>query len=591
MKSSVKLISIMLAFAMAFTLQIEVQATEDISISNSPIIMGENIISDTLKYIEENTPRDVYRVIIWLDDIDTSSAVNTALKQLDANYEKRQAYLNATTEALTEQETAELNLYIATERAAKKSCYEPYTANFANNHINKNEIVYTSKYLPMVIADMSYERIEVLSKKIGVQKIDYYCDDAIDEEIDFFDLTTVDSTNQYYSVQSQLSYIDIYAMWGDWNSYGSGVNIGLLDVGNPDYTNDFFSEYLDNIHVQHSSANVRYHATRILEILLGAAPEANIFCTSYLSTGETLISALEWMMDNSVHVINISLNISGGYDYDSVNTYGAVAQYLDTVITQYNVVIVKSAGNTMDETITGVTSGGMGYNVITVGCYDRYNNVRCDFSSYNDDDLTLCFKPDLCAPGMTYFNFENDEGSLYGAGTSYSAPLVVGVTALLMSRFSSLRTDPTAIKSILTAAVDLSTHCYSPAHDAYKEYGAGILDAGNIVDLITNSSYSTAVMQADDDFIYSTIIIPASTTRISLVFEKYNVEGFDSSLSNLNLYLVNQVNGMVYSSTTINNNVEIIYVSSIPAGQYRLQVTNVSSSLNTQYSVAIFSKP
>jgi len=131
------------------------------------------------------------------------------------------------------------------------------------------------------------------------------------------------------------------------------------------------------------------------------------------------------------------------------------------------VTVVKSAGNEAGScrSQTGnVTSPGLAYNVITVGNFDDRNTVDWatdgmhPCSSYVDPTSTHGDrqKPEVAAPG-TNINSTIISDPWVGctfaecSGTSFAAPMVTGVAALLMQRNSTLQIWPESVKAILMA--------------------------------------------------------------------------------------------------------------------------------------------
>ena len=160
MKKMTKIISFILTIAM-LVLPLPAYAVE--VVEDTVVDLNPGGISQTLQSMHETAPLETYPVVIWLKDIDTTKAVEAATSTIQ-NFETRSTYL-ANTARMTAAESEEYNRYIDIKRDAKRSCYEAYTANFASNYLNASEIVYCSKYLPVINAELSYARIKALASR------------------------------------------------------------------------------------------------------------------------------------------------------------------------------------------------------------------------------------------------------------------------------------------------------------------------------------------------------------------------------------------------------------------------------------------
>jgi hypothetical protein len=259
-----------------------------------------------------------------------------------------------------------------------------------------------------------------------------------------------------------------------------------------------------------------------------------------------LLSQLDWLLaTKAVHVINISMGLSSG-EHDANgeghDRFGIISEILDRAVSIYQVTILFAAGNsgsasnTEGELQGGIGSGGMGYNIITVGNYDRYNNSLTDGSSYYTGN-TYAKKPDIVAPGLYYFDIDYSESQIdrFACGTSFSAPSVAGVVALLMARYEFLKTSPALIKAVLMAGVKTDiTHHYIPNDANYRMYGAGVMDASNAYSILQSGTYFTSSFAAMSGTIYQNMSLQENqNTR--LVFA-YVVETLFTDINSFDSY-------------------------------------------------------
>lgn len=108
---------------------------------------------------------------------------------------------------------------------------------------------------------------------------------------------------------------------------------------------------------------------------------------------------------------------------------------------------------------------------------DSSNYGDYPYTPGNNVEISL-IKPDLVAPGngIVSLKYGNTNEYVADAGTSFAAPSVTGVVALMLSKNPEL--TPTEIDSILqTTAVKLSEH-------KSNDFGSGLVDALAAVEAI-----------------------------------------------------------------------------------------------------------
>jgi len=159
-----------------------------------------------------------------------------------------------------------------------------------------------------------------------------------------------------------------------------------------------------------------------------------------LQSGESLLeeddlaAAIVYAVDNGAHI----LNLSWGGPENARLIRDAIRYAI-----QRGVVVIASAGNSGAE---GVLYPGRLDETITVGATDNSDNG----ASFSSRGNTV----DLVAPGVSILS--TLPGNAYGArsGTSFSAPMVSGIAAMLLSR--DLELDSEDIRGLLTAGtIDL----------------------------------------------------------------------------------------------------------------------------------------
>jgi subtilisin family serine protease len=255
-----------------------------------------------------------------------------------------------------------------------------------------------------------------------------------------------------------------------WQSAtGAGTIIAILDTGvdasHPDlagqlvpgwnmYDNnaDTSDVYGHGTPVAGTAAAAGNNATGVASVSWGARimPVRIAGPDGYASLS-TIAQGLTWAVDNGARVANISYSASGS---------STVRSAADKMRAKGGVVVV-SAGN------TGAATNGTQSDSLIVVSATGSTDARASWSSYGAD-------VDLAAPGVNIYTTARGGSYANKNGTSFAAPVVAGVAALI----KSLRPDFTAaqIEAALTStALDLGTN----GKDQY--YGHGRVNAGAAV--------------------------------------------------------------------------------------------------------------
>lgn len=538
-------------------------------------------------------------VIIWTaNDIDHKAVEEQALPILRADLECKQVKGLLSVENLTtlndvlaygsELSKDAVQNYIKKERAESRSMYTELNGKFVSTYLSDADVYFVSQYSPVILASLSLNDVLDLSESKDVLELDFdKCSKKCEEE-DPLDVSTV--STKAIKVANQLGY----------GYTGYGIKIGMVEYSLPDVTNAQLAPIASNIHLSNNQNNyVDSHGTFDACIMVGRAangysrgmaPNAQLYAATCNDFGGgdcpgNDYGAIEWLLSQGVNVINASHAVG---HYDDYNVYNIYAQWLDHIAKEHYVTFVQSSGNIWN---TGVISGGMAYNIITVGAVDDFNtpSVWNDSIWYNPDNgrgssyyngTGLAYKPDLCAPGVDILNSASQQPN-GSTGTSASAPHVTGAIALMFEANSYTMLEPAMVKALVTAGVSLETiHRYRPGDTNYRQYGAGLLDAFNAV---TSAKYNQceAGILPHNNIYYDTFPLTINTTgktvRVSMAYlknEYVHTANQAQPLQDLTLRILDP-NGTQVAYSGVANNVKVVEFTSATTGQYTIKVSRI----------------
>ena len=204
----------------------------------------------------------------------------------------------------------------------------------------------------------------------------------------------------------------------------------------------------------------------------GVWPQARLMIVRAVGNGDEydkdVASAIRYAVDNGATVINLSLGKYTSPDADMVNQAIAYAQKKDVLIIQAagnnsrNIDLVPYFPSAKDQ------NGKTFKNYMRVGASDQDGNP-CTFSNYGQDEV------DVFAPGENIISVGLTNTYSTQQGTSFAAPIVSGIAAMLRSCFPKLKAHQ--IKEIICQSVQptdqLKKHCRT----------GGIVDALKAVQL------------------------------------------------------------------------------------------------------------
>ncbi len=211
---------------------------------------------------------------------------------------------------------------------------------------------------------------------------------------------------------------------------------------------DFVDRDTNNVYAHH------YHGRMVLScmganvegLMVGTAPKASYWLfRSEDGASENIIEEYNWVsaaeFADSVgaDVINSSLsyvdfdNPFWDYTYEDMNGMTAIATIGADIASEKGILVVNSAGNSGGSSFPWVGSPADGFNVFTIGAVDPNGN-RVGFSSIGPT-FDGRIKPEVMAQGQASAIADDSQGVQFGSGTSFSSPIIAGMSACLMEAF------------------------------------------------------------------------------------------------------------------------------------------------------------
>lgn len=204
------------------------------------------------------------------------------------------------------------------------------------------------------------------------------------------------------------------------NGIDDDANGYIDDVNGWDFLNDdntVYDSVYGDLHGTYVAGIVAADKNNIG--ICGVAPNVQIMPLKFIDTsnGKTsdAMKAIQYAERMKVDIINCSW---GGYGYNKA---------LKKTMKNSKILFVCSSGNEAnctDEREVYPTCFNIN-NIITVGVIDNQGNMP-NFSNYGSD-------VDVAAPGLNVIGTTPGNGYLIGSGTSFAAPYVTGIAALIKS--------------------------------------------------------------------------------------------------------------------------------------------------------------
>lgn len=424
-----------------------------------------------------------------------------------------------------------------------------FGSNQGSVKISNNDcriIEWQSNYIKCEVPEI-YSNSNSVSYSIKVPESNNY---NVTGQVDYLPKISNDTYSFYQTYLKQIGVTDV------WSKYsGNGVKVAVIDSGidinSPDlkyslwvnygetlnnksdddkngYVDDYYGyNFIDNNADMSPKNN---HGTLVAGIIAasrdnnlgvaGIAPNAKVMsliaCDDYGCPRESVKNAIKYAVDNGADIINLSLGGDGSLGYDPF--YDEVIKYAY----DKNVLIIASAGNgdtegngtrgqDMDKIKASPVCNEDGKNMILgVGAIDDSNSPTI-WTNYSMNYV------DISAPGVDIFStavpiYNDDYWYAFESGTSFSAPIVSGVAALLKEKNPSWKNF-----ELMSQIISRS----DSFPNGWNVYGK-ILNAKNIINMNNPQAELTSVSPAVLDENSTVLHIYGSNFYRNIQIKLYN---------------------------------------------------------------------
>jgi subtilisin family serine protease len=387
-------------------------------------------------------------------------------------------------------------------------------------------------------------------------------------------------------------------IWQRGNT-GSGVKVavhegrGVMD-GNPYLHNDIHAV----THWDAADKDKNYHPTCVAGVIASThdthkgeayeTPEILSANFHYGSPQADITSAMSWAINNGARAINMSWGncTNGAQDW--------LSRYVDYIVKSQNVSIVVAVANSSNCGNHHIHSPELAWNCIGVGNFDDQNNA-----DWSDDALSGSSvyinpisdhddfeKPDIVAVG-TDINCTDSEASPWIGphnGTSFAAPSVTGLAALLYTRHSYTSYWNEAVKATILASAfhNIDGPSIPDYQDDYDDKdGAGavvkvIADNAAIHNQWITASLEPADFSSDGYIDYSGVIQAQAgdKIRVALCWDSDAASDYSTDVLNadLDLAVLNPSNSQIAHGWSWDNSVEMVEFTASVTGDYTIRV-------------------
>lgn len=256
---------------------------------------------------------------------------------------------------------------------------------------------------------------------------------------------------------------------------GEGVVVGLLDTGFStehrvfahlavQAEHDFVNDDDNTADEPGDPAGQDEHGTKVLSMLAGLDPDhyagAAPYVTVLLAKIDNLavddpaesdwwVAGLEWIESQGADIASGSIGFCATCPPEHMDGQTEPTTIAATIAVENGLIVVNSAGNRGPDPMT-LNAPADADGLIAVGSVDPDGRLAIDSSRGPTWDGRI--KPDIMAPGRNVWVVDPTSTEAYQqrSGTSYAAPLVAGIIALLLEAYPDL--GPEEMHALITSS-------------------------------------------------------------------------------------------------------------------------------------------
>ena len=398
-----------------------------------------------------------------------------------------------------------------------------------------------------------------------------------------YDMAARDDVDMIYGPNDSHDYMDVAKVTQGasiiddlWGIDGSGVSVAILEDSRIEFDNPNLNAGVTRVP---SDSNVDDHATSTGGMVAsqnstyqGIAQGVDLLSANATDYSDAnLAAAMDWAVSQSADVINNSWGDDAG---TGLNEH---ARHLDYIFRHNCNLVTVSAGNDGPGGVVG--NPGRAYNVITVGNYQDQGTIKwsddtmSSSSSYIDPG-TGAEKPEVAASGssITSTTASNPWIGNVGSGTSYSAPMVAGLGAMMIQANSGLGCWQESAKAIIMAT---ALHNIEGDTRLSDQDGAGGVDMRRAVRLAQSGPwYGEYLSETDFPMVKNVYLRKGEIVRTVLTWDSNPASNYstDPLDADFDLYVHDPDGVFVTGSASGSNPFEIVEFTPVKTGMYQFTI-------------------